>query len=64
MKINLLVDYRGVLTDEQYFEAGEYQAVPDLPLSEEQARALVDDGRAVEIKAPKMRVTRRKSVKK
>lgn len=41
MKINLLADYRGVLTDEQYYQAGDY----DFP--EGMAQALIDDGRAV-----------------
>jgi hypothetical protein len=53
MKIKLLADYRGVLTDEEYYTAG----VHDLP--EEQAKALVDAGRAEVAK-----VTRRKRVVK
>ena len=66
MKIRLLVDYRGVLTDEKYFVAGEYEAPGDMP--EAYAKALIADARAEEIieKAPpanpkpKRRVTRRK----
>lgn len=49
MRISLLSDYRGVLTDEEYFTAGEYEAGPGLPMSEGMARALVSAGRAVEI---------------
>ena len=40
MKVLLLADYRGVLTGEQYYEAGEH----DLPAGI--AQALVNDGRA------------------
>ena len=48
MKINLLADYRGVLTNEQYYLAGEH----DLPAAV--AQALVDEGRAESLeKAPK-----------
>jgi len=40
MKIKLLVDYRGVLTEEQYFVAGEY----DMP--DKWAIGLIAEGRA------------------
>ena len=40
MKVNLLADYRGVLTDERFYPAG----VHDLP--SDQAEALVNAGRA------------------
>ena len=50
MKIRLLVDYRGVLTDEEYFTAGEYNVGPGYPISEAWAKALIADGRAEEIK--------------
>ena len=47
MKINLLADYRGILTNEQYYLAGEH----DLPAGI--AQALVDEGRAESLeKAP------------
>lgn len=71
MKIRLLVDYRGVLTEENYFVAGEYEAPGDMPVA--YAKALIADRRAEEIKTarpdnrepeqepkPKRRVTRRK----
>jgi hypothetical protein len=54
MKIKLLADYRGVLTDEEYYTAGVY----DLP--DEQAKALVDAGRAETVKAAR----RKRVVKK
>lgn len=40
MRIKLLADYRGVLTGERFFKAGEHD------LSEETAVALVNAGRA------------------
>jgi hypothetical protein len=46
MKINLLQDYRGVLTAEVYYLAGEH----DLP--EGVAQALIDDGRAELVEEP------------
>jgi len=44
MKIELLADYRGVLTDERYYTAGEYTQ-DNMP--ESYARVLVAQGRAV-----------------
>lgn len=46
MQIQLLADYRGVLTDEQYYLAGLY-ADGDMP--ETYAKALVRAGRALVI---------------
>jgi hypothetical protein len=40
MKVKLLQDYRGVLTNEAFFTAGEHDMADDM------ARALVNDGRA------------------
>lgn len=47
MKINLLNDYRGVLTSEQFLTAGEH----DLP--DGMAQALIDEGRAEAIEEKK-----------
>lgn len=47
MRINLLADYRGVLTNERFFVAGEYDLDGDI------AAALVNAGRAEYIDAPK-----------
>ena len=62
MKINLLNDYRGVLTDEIYYLAGEH----DLP--DEQAKALLEAGRAkpvlVKPKPARRASRKRKTVKK
>lgn len=44
MKVKLLADYRGVLTDERFYEAG----VRDIP--EPHAVALLSAGRAAEVK--------------
>lgn len=49
MKIQLLEDYRGKLTNEQYYTAGVYEEGGIMPLSHRQA--LVMAGRAVEVKS-------------
>lgn len=70
MKIQLLADYRGVLTDEKFYTAGEHEAGPGCLLSEGQAKKLIADGRAEEIKVrrvspkAKTKVTRRKTTRK
>lgn len=46
MKIKLLSDYRGVLTDEVYYRAGVLEVDVDIP--EDHALALIHAGRAVE----------------
>jgi hypothetical protein len=52
MKVNLPNSYRGVLTDERYYEAGEYEVGGAMPPAH--AAALVEAGRAVDITpAPK-----------
>lgn len=62
MKIRLLADYRGILSDERYFTAGDYEAPDQMP--EHIAEALVDAGRATVLEAeppaPKPRTTRTK----
>ena len=60
MKINLLADYRGVLTDELFYSAG----VHDLP--DAIASSLVDAGRAEPLIKPKStrRVSRKRTAKK
>ena len=68
MKIKLLADYRGVLSSELFYVAGEYDAPGNMP--EDVALALVEHGRAEEIKPeakpvpkPKQRTTRKKVAK-
>ena len=53
MKIRLLADFRGSITQERYYVAGEYEAGGVMPLAH--AKALVADGRAVwlEVAKPK-----------
>ena len=46
MKIRLLADYRGVLTDEVFYPAGDYDALPGADMPERHARALLQAGRA------------------
>ena len=64
MKITLLADYRGVLTNEVFYLAGEH----DLP--DRIAQALIKAGRAVaaepevEEPAPKPKTTRTKRTRK
>jgi len=50
MKIELLADYRGVLTGELYYTAGVYGVPDNMPKS--YANALVEEGRAVICKLP------------
>ena len=62
MKINLLSDYRGVLTNEQFYLAGEHD------LSDSMAQALIKAGRAVAVEPPKpaavkTKTTRRRTAK-
>ena len=45
MKIQLLSDFRGTITDEQYYVAGVYEGGVNMPPSH--AQALVADNRAV-----------------
>lgn len=48
MKVKLLADYRGVLTGEAFYAAGEHE------LSDDMAQALINGGRAELVKpAPK-----------
>jgi hypothetical protein len=56
MKVNLLHDYRGVLTNELFYLAGEH----DLP--EAVAQALIDAGRAeaIEKQKPASKATKKK----
>ena len=49
MKITLLHDYRGVLTDEVYYRAGVLEVDVDIP--EDHALALIHAGRAQEAEA-------------
>ena len=63
MRIRLLADYRGILSGELFFLAGEYETPAGM--SEDVARALVDAGRAELLEddptpAPKPRTTRTK----
>ena len=67
MKVNLLADYRGVLTDELFYPAG----VHNLP--DAQANDLVSAGRAelvvekkatVTVKKPARRASRKRTAKK
>ena len=59
MVINLLSDYRGVLTDEEYYTAGEYKTPGDMP--DAHAENLVNAGRAVVIiEEPAPRVNRKR----
>jgi len=57
MKIKLLVDYRGALTDEEYYLAGSYAIPADMPKAH--ATALVAAGRAIETKPAVRRVSRK-----
>ncbi len=47
MKIELLHDYRGVLTGERYYVAGDYDVPDEMP--ERDAIALMNAGHAVEV---------------
>ena len=47
MIINLLADYRGVLTDENFYPAGKYQAPEGMP--DDHAVALLEAGRAEDV---------------
>jgi hypothetical protein len=62
MKIKLLADYRGVLTGEAYYKAGEHE------MPEKVAQALVKAGRATSVNepepAPKPKTTRTKRASK
>lgn len=49
MKIRLLADYRGQLTEETFYRSGVYEVDGDIP--EDYAMALVHAGRAVEVEA-------------
>jgi len=60
MMINLLADYRGVLTEEYYYSAGPYAVPGDMP--EAHATALVAAGRAVE-KVQKARPVKRRTTR-
>lgn len=44
MRIRLTADYRGVLTGERFYQAGEYEAGDEMPPAH--AAALVEAGRA------------------
>jgi len=57
MKVLLLTDYRGVLTNEQFYTAGSYAVPADMPKAH--AAALVAAGRANVQKA--RRVSRKKT---
>lgn len=46
MKVRFLQDYRGKLTQEQYFTKGQ-----EVEFEDGQAAALIEAGRAVEVKA-------------
>lgn len=61
MKIKLTGDYRGILTDEQYYTAGIY-SVPD-GMSQKHANALLHAGRAAEV-VEKQKPVRRRTRKK
>ena len=63
MKIQLLEDYRGVLTGEAYYRAGVYSIPPEMP--QVHAESLVAAGRAVEeAEKPKPAARRRSPAKK
>lgn len=58
MRIRLLVDYRGVLTEEEYYTAGEYIIPGDMP--DAFAENLISAGRAVVVEPkPAPRVSRK-----
>lgn len=67
MRILLIADYRGVLTGETYYKAGEYETGAAMPLSH--AQALVVGNRADLIEADPepvrepVRVTKRRTSK-
>ena len=48
MKVRFIVDYRGVLTAEAWFQAGD-----EADISAANAEQLIADGRAVAVEAPK-----------
>jgi hypothetical protein len=52
MRINLLGDYRGVLTDEEYYTAGQYETPGMMP--DAHAKNLLGAGRAVALDAPEV----------
>ncbi len=56
VKVRFLVDYRGILTKEQYFTAG-----AEVEFPEGIAEALVAEERAELVKPPVKRRTRRKT---
>jgi len=58
MQVLLLVDYRGVLTNETYYTAGNYAIPTDMEKAH--AAALVASGRAVEKVEKARRVSRKK----
>ena len=62
MKIKLLVDYRGALTDEEYYLAGSYAIPADMPKAH--ATLLVAAGRAIETKPAAARRVNRKTATK
>lgn len=51
MKIQLLNDFRGSITNERFYVAGEYEVGVDMAPAH--AQALVDDGRAIVSEADK-----------
>lgn len=58
MKIRLLRPFRGSITDERFYEAGEYEGGVNMPLPH--AQALVDDNRAEVVKAKTKRKAKTK----
>lgn len=60
MQINLLSDYRGVLTEETYYTAGQYTIPDDMP--EAYAANLISNDRAVVVGEPKPRPGNQKTV--
>jgi hypothetical protein len=61
MRIDLLSDYRGVLTHEDYYPAGQYDVPGMMP--DAHAEALLKAGRAVVVKTPVRRVSRKRTKK-
>lgn len=55
MKIKLLSDYRGALTEETFYRAGVLEVDVDIPV--DHALALIHAGRAVEAEAVRATVT-------
>lgn len=62
MKIKLHKPFRGSITQERFYVAGEYEAGVDMTPAH--AQALVDDGRATVIEADKPPVKKKRTRKK